>query len=110
MEIITKKENISFRIKFEAKEGEKILGWAYLYIMHNDLHKEPFGFMENVFVQEEHRGKGIGKKLIESLIQEAKKQGCYKIIGTSRYERSEVHSMYEKFGFKDYGKEFRMDL
>jgi GNAT superfamily N-acetyltransferase len=110
MEIISKKENIGLRIKLEAREGEMLLGWAYLYIMHNDLHKEPYGFLENLFVNEEHRGKGVGKKLIENLIKEAKEQGCYKLIGTSRYDRPEVHAMYEKIGFKDYGKEFRMDL
>lgn len=110
MEIISTKENKSYRIKFEADEGKELLGWAYLYIMHNDLHEEPFGFLENVFVKEEHRGRGIGKKLIESVINEAKRQNCYKLVGTSRYERPEVHAMYIKIGFKDYGKEFRMDL
>ena len=110
MEIISKKENTSLRIKFEAKEGGTLLGWAYIYIIYNDLHKEPYGFLENLFVEEEHRGRGVGKKLIENLIKEARAQGCYKLIGTSRYDRPEVHAMYEKIGFKDYGKEFRMDL
>ncbi len=110
MEIITKKENRSYGIKIEAREGEEVLGWAYLYIMYNELHSEPFGFMEDVFVKEEHRGKGLGTKIIERLIEEAKKEKCYKLIGNSRYERPKVHSMYEKMGFKDHGKEFRMDL
>lgn len=110
MEIILRKENKSYRIKFEAKEGEILLGWAYLYVMYNDLHEEPFGFLENVFVNEEHRGKGIGTKLIENAISEARRQNCYKLVGTSRYGRPEVHALYEKIGFKDYGKEFRMDL
>ena len=110
MEIISYKINKSSGIKFEAKEGENIFGWAYLYIMYNDLHQEPFGFLENVFVKEEYRGKGMGKKLIDSVIKEAKRQNCYKLVGTSRYERGDVHTMYEKLGFKDYGKEFRLDL
>ena len=110
MNINSSKENKSYAIKVSAEEGGIVLGSAYLYIMFNDLHKEPFGFLENVFVEEEHRGKGIGSELVNTAISEAKKQNCYKIICTSRYESSKVHSLYEKLGFKDYGKEFRMNL
>ncbi len=110
MDIHTIKENKSYAIKVTAEENGEILGSAYLYIMFNDLHKEPFGFLENVFVEEKSRGKGIGTKLIEKAITEARGQNCYKIICTSRYENEKVHGLYKKLGFKDYGKEFRMDL
>ena len=110
MDILLNKEDKSYRIKITAEENGGILGWAYLYIMFNDLHKEPFGFLENVFVKEENRGKGLGSKLVEAVITEAKKQNCYKIICTSRYESPKVHALYNKLGFKDYGKEFRIDL
>ncbi len=110
MEIVLNTEKKSYAVKFTAEEDGKILGWAYLYIMFNDIHKEPFGFLENVFVEEEHRGGGIGSKLVQAIITEAKKQNCYKIICTSRYENSKVHALYNKLGFKDYGKEFRIDL
>jgi len=110
MDINFSKENRSYAIKATAEENGMILGSAYLYIMFNDLHEEPFGFLENVFVKEESRGKGIGSKLVEAIIMEAKKQSCYKIICTSRYKNPEVHAFYNKLGFKDYGKEFRIDL
>ncbi|HBX16020.1 MAG TPA: GNAT family N-acetyltransferase, partial [Candidatus Magasanikbacteria bacterium] len=35
-------------IKFFIKDGKKEIGRAYLYILKNDLHKEPFGFLEDV--------------------------------------------------------------
>lgn len=110
MDINLHRENRSFAIKVTAQEDGAILGSAYLYIMFNDLHDEPFGFMENVFVQEGSRGKGTGTKLVEAVIAEAKKENCYKLICTSRHENSEVHKFYNKFGFKDYGKEFRLDF
>ncbi len=110
MEIILHKENKSYAIKVTVEENGISLASAYLYIMFNDLHIEPFGFLENVFVNEESRGKGIGSKLVQAVIAEAKKQNCYKLIGTSRYDNSGVHAFYNKLGFKDYGKEFRIDL
>jgi GNAT superfamily N-acetyltransferase len=110
MNITSKKETRGFALKIQAEENGKVFGRAYLYIMFNDLHKEPFGFLEDVFVEEKNRGKGIGTKLVKTLIGEARKQKCYKIICTSRYKNSDVHKLYEKLGFKDYGKEFRINL
>lgn len=85
-------------------------GHAYLYLMHNDLHAEPFGLMEDVFMKESARGQGYGTQLLEKLIQEAKDQGCYKLIGTSRDSRPKVHTLYEKLGFVSHGREFRIDF
>lgn len=110
MDINFKREDKSYAIKITVEENNIVLGSAYLYIMFNDLHEEPFGFLENVFVQENSRGQGIGSKLVEAAVGEAKKQNCYKIIGTSRSANTKVHAFYAKLGFKDYGKEFRMDL
>ena len=38
------------------------------------------GMIEDVFVEENYRNLGIGKKMILYLIKEAKKYNCYKII------------------------------
>jgi GNAT superfamily N-acetyltransferase len=52
----------------------------------------------------------LGGELVKAVVAEAKRLGCYKLIGTSRAERASVHAWYKNLGFKDYGKEFRMDL
>lgn len=80
-----------------------------MYILSNDLHKEPFGFIEDVFVDEVLRGNGIGTKLVNRLIEEARKLGCYKLICCNKNGKYKVHKLYLKLGFKDNGKEFRID-
>ncbi|PIT87699.1 MAG: GNAT family N-acetyltransferase [Candidatus Magasanikbacteria bacterium CG10_big_fil_rev_8_21_14_0_10_40_10] len=97
-------------IKLIAKDGNKIIGRAYLYLIANDLHDRPYGLMEDVFVEPDYRKHGIGSQLVNALVQEAKAQKCYKLIGCSRNERPKVHELYQNLGFKDFGKEFRMDL
>ena len=97
-------------VKLVAIADGKEVGRAYLYLMTNDLHDKPFGFMEDVFVEEEYRSQGIGTALIDALVQEAKRRGCYKIIATSRHSRPKVHDLYLKLGWYDHGKEFRIDL
>ncbi|MEK7074171.1 MAG: GNAT family N-acetyltransferase, partial [Patescibacteria group bacterium] len=96
--------------KFEIKQGKKMIGRVYLYFIKNDLHKQPYGLVEDLFVDETMRGQGVGRILLEAAIVEAKKRKLYKLIITSRMARTEVHGFYERHGFKKYGWEFRMDF
>ncbi len=97
-------------VKITVTDAGKELGRATLYLMKNDLHDQPFGLLEDVFIDEATRGQGLGSELVQDIIAEAKDRGCYKIIATSRYARSKVHELYEKLGFTDHGKEFRIDF
>ena len=107
---INKKKVKSYGIRFSVEKDAKEVGRAFLYIMHNDLKKEPFGLLEDLFVNEELRGQGIATELLGNIIAEAKKIGCYKIVATSRHEREGVHKLYEKLGFINFGIEFKLYL
>jgi GNAT superfamily N-acetyltransferase len=107
---LIKKEQQSTVTKISLEEHGQEIGHGYLYLIKNDLHEQPYGFMEDVFVEDSFRGKGVGMQIVQALITEAKVQGCYKLIGTSRNARAKVHEFYKKLGFTDYGKEFRMEL
>ena len=100
----------AYAIKITVTESDKIICWAYLYILKNDRHDEPYGFIENVYIEQEYRSQGIGRKLMEKVIQAARDKNCYKLIGTSRTFKTKVHEFYEKFGFMKFGFEFRMNL
>jgi GNAT superfamily N-acetyltransferase len=97
-------------IRFSLKIDGKEVGRARLYFIQNDLHDRPYALFEDLYVDEEARGFGYGTKIVQHVIETAKKHNCYKIIGTSRHGRKRVHALYEQFGFKDYGTEFRVDL
>lgn len=97
-------------IRFSIVEGEQETARAYLYIMHNDLHQEPFALLEDVYVSESQRGKGLGSKIVTQAIAAARKQGCYKLIATSRKSRPQVHQLYLRLGFEQRGVEFRIDF
>lgn len=97
-------------IRISVTENGIEVGRAYLYLMQNDLHNQPFGLMEDVYVEEAYRGKGIGSKLVNKLIETARESNCYKLIATSRTSRAKVHELYERLGFCQHGVEFRIDL
>ena len=97
-------------IRFSARADGAEVARAYLYLMHNDLHQEPFGLMEDVFVDESQRGGGVGAQLVNEIIAAAKENGCYKLIATSRDSRPKVHELYRRLGFSDHGREFRINF
>ena len=99
-----------YAIKFEIREKRKKVAWAYLYFIFQDRHREPYGLMENVYVEQEYRNRGYGTVLIKEVIAEAKKRKCYKVIGTSKDANTVAHRFYERFRFKNVGVEFRIDL
>ncbi|KAB8330841.1 GNAT family N-acetyltransferase [Scytonema tolypothrichoides VB-61278] len=78
--------------------------------MHNDLHHEPFGLMEDVFVDENSRGKGYGTQLVKKVIEIAREYRCYKLIATCRNSKPKVHQLYQRLGFEEHGVEFRINL
>lgn len=107
--VIEQKKITARGIKFFVKDGQKEIARAFLYILKNGLHQRPFGFLEDVFVDEKYRGQGLGILLVKKAIKAAKREHCYKFIATSRRSRPRVHQLYKKLGFKDWGREFRID-
>lgn len=97
-------------IRFSIEDNGSEVGRAYLYLIKNDLHEVPYGLLDDLFVAETHRSQGIGRQLIEKIIASAREHHCSKLIATSRYSREEVHAWYLRLGFKDWGREFRMDF
>lgn len=99
-------------LRFSVHKEGKEVAHAYLYLLSNDLHNTPFGLLEDVHVDDSHRGTGIGRELLSAVTARAREERCYKLIATSRDDgtRQSVHEWYIRLGFRDYGTEFRMDL
>ena len=57
------------------------------------------GMIEDVIVSEAHRGKGIGRKLMEVLLQQAEKRKLDDILLFSGHQRTAAISLYKSLGF-----------
>lgn len=81
-----------------AEDKGEIIGTATLHFQRKLIRNGGIAaFIEDVAVREKYRGQGIGAKLIEYLIEEAKNSGCYKINLSCFPERI---AFYERLGFK----------
>lgn len=111
--MIRKIESAGVRYRFSAERDGREVGHAWLHLIENDLHHRPYGLLEDVWVDEDHRSHGVGAEMVAAVKECAKlEHGCYKLIATSRDDgtRDWVHAWYLRLGFKDWGTEFRMDF
>jgi len=95
---------------FVAVSDGKIAGTASICLLFSLQRGRPWGLVDNVVVGENYRQKGVGKKLIEAIVEFAKGKDCYKIVLTARFSRTGAHRFWQRIGFKKHGFSFRMDL
>ena len=85
---------------FVAKENGKIIASCYICIIPNLTRGgKSIGFIENVITDAKYRRKGVGKTIMENVINYAKEQNCYKVLLQSGNNRTESHPFYESIGF-----------
>ncbi|MDB5237945.1 MAG: family N-acetyltransferase [Candidatus Kaiserbacteria bacterium] len=92
--IISDKNIIFIAVRDEGK----IVGMATAYLAQKFGKKT--GFVEDVVVDEAYRGQGLGQKIMEVLIQEAKNAGATQLYLTSGPDRVAAQKLYMRLGFK----------
>ena len=97
-DLINSKAGIVLAAVDDEDQDETILGTMTLVVF-----RIPTGvraWVEDVVVDKEARGKGIGEKLIRTSIERAKAEGAKTIDLTSRPTRVEAHRLYKRCGFE----------
>jgi GNAT superfamily N-acetyltransferase len=58
--------------------------------------KTTFAYLADVYVLEEHRGKGLSRRMMEAIVAHPELQGRRRMMLATR----DAHGLYAKFGFK----------
>ena len=81
-----------------AINDKKIVGSTTLLIEQKFIHDGGLvGHIEDVVVRKDYEGKGIGIKLVTSMLERAKEKNCYKTILDCK---DDLKQFYERIGFK----------
>ena len=88
-----------------AEIDGKIVGSTTLLIEQKFIHDGgTVGHIEDVVVSKEYEGRGVGIKLVTSLLEVASAKNCYKTILDCK---DELIPFYEKIGFKQESNQMR---
>ncbi len=93
---------------FVAELDGKVVGSITLLVEQKFIHAcGRVGHIEDVVADASVQGKGIGSKLVQKALDQAREAGCYKVI----LDCSEANThFYSRFGFEVRELEMRCDL
>jgi GNAT superfamily N-acetyltransferase len=93
-----------------AEVDGRVAGFAgvtYAWLFHADV---PTARLMSIAVDESCRGQGVGRRLVEASVDQARAWGCDRVELTSRLENAGAHGFYETVGFTHVSKKFQMPL
>jgi len=83
--------SLCFGVLFSDQKGnEQQVGFARLI-----TDTATFAYLADVYILEEHRGKGLSKLLMEKIVEHPQLQGLRRMMLATR----DAHGLYEQFGF-----------
>jgi GNAT superfamily N-acetyltransferase len=85
------KQAIENSVCFSVFYKEEQIGFARVI-----TDKATFGYLADVFIIEEHKGKGLGKWFIQTILDHEELQGFRSWMLATK----DAHGLYEKFDFK----------
>jgi len=81
--------------------GKRIVGLTNCFINFATFSLKPFVNIHDVIVLPEFRGTGAGRKLLEGVIDHARKIDCSKITLEVREDNEVAQNLYKSLDFKD---------
>ncbi len=81
---------------FMGKVGGKYVSYVIFFFTYSSFLALPTLFLEDIFVLEESRRKGVGKKMFDFLKETAKREGCGRIEFTVLKWNRSAQEFYEK--------------
>lgn len=94
-----------------AEMDDKIVGTVQLNIIQNiAFGGQPYGTVEWVITDKDHRRQGVGRKMFEEIDRICIEHNCDSVMLTSSLANWESHLFYEKMGYVAPVKGFRKEF
>jgi ribosomal-protein-alanine N-acetyltransferase len=84
-----------------ARVGTEVVGYVCVWLVAGELK------INNVAVRCDRRGRGLGARLLEAVLDLARVRGCTEATLEVRPSNTEARALYERFGFREVGRRKR---
>ena len=89
---------------FLAEEADHAIAFAQCQLRHDYVEgceTSPVGYLEGVFVEDGHRGRGVGKALVSACQDWAKARGCHEFASDCELDNTDSLRFHLKVGFQE---------
>ena len=89
---------------FLAEEEGKAVGFAQCQLRRDYVEgteTSPVGYLEGIFVEPEHRGKGVARALLACCEQWAREQGCTEFASDCELDNTQSLAFHMRLGFDE---------
>lgn len=93
-----------------AEVNGTLIGFINFTTRRTLLHTGLSGLIDELVVNKNYRGKGIGKQLIYSAIEKCKHLGCCEVEVTTEFANINAREFYSSCGFEERGVILEKDL
>ncbi len=80
-----------------AADGDTVVGFAICLIHDATWVKEPVCYLEDLFLDEKARGKGIGRALLDHLVALCKAKGWARLYWHTDEDNSTARRLYDRY-------------
>jgi GNAT superfamily N-acetyltransferase len=84
---------------YVAREAGKVVAMAALHFTTSTAEGGKVAWFEDCIVRPEHRRKGIGKALLEHVIEQARAEGALRLMLLTDGDNERAQALYRKTGF-----------
>ncbi len=83
---------------FIVEEKAEIIGWVLVGTTKDQFTEKPIGFIYELYIRQQDRGKGYSKRLMNTAIEHFQQEGHAEVRLSAKVENPAVR-MYENMGF-----------
>jgi GNAT superfamily N-acetyltransferase len=87
-----------------------VVGLAHLQVTPAIERDRPAARLGALVVDEQQRGRGVGRALVEAVEAEARLRGCEVLYPTTAERRDDAHGFYERLGLEHTGRRYGRTL